>query len=237
MVRVVYIFALLLLSGCKYSPFSSSTCSSSCPPQLFSSQGRHWDQDTLSKLSENLTGYLESSVLGSHKAVWLDVASQKLVISMPSPNVFLENWSTTISDLPGTQIRAYEDSQQHSFIEIRYPLYLLSEKFEKYTETKGLPSGEPLPGVPQGRLPVIDIPMDKNFRSHLFFGEGTVALLVDVQYDPMLRTSLPIKKNPLGVEPDNILGYVSTVPKETLQYGGIFISVVIPTTTLEIIRK
>ena len=237
MVRIVFLLMLLTLSGCFYSPFSSSSCKENCPAQLFASQGRQWDQDSLTKISESLTGFLESSVLGSHKAIWIDIPSQTLVLSMPSPNVFLENWSTQVSQLPGVKIRAFVDSRDHSFVEVRYPLYLINEKFENFTEKYGLLNGEPLPGIPQLKLAKIDIPMEKTFRAHLFFGEGVVALLVDVQYDPMLKTSLPIKRDPSASNPENTLGYVSTVPKESLEYGGIFMSAIIPAATMTLIKQ
>ncbi|MDZ4660318.1 MAG: hypothetical protein SGJ18_01730 [Pseudomonadota bacterium] len=236
MVRLFLIWIFITVCGCEYSPFSSSTCKDGCPPQLFSSQSRQWDKESLDKISKNLTGFLESSVLGNHKAIWLDIPSQKLVLTMPSPNVFLDNWSTIISELPGTQVRAYVDAQQHSFVEVRYPLYLLSEKFDKFSEKYGLSNGELLPGITDGKLARIDIPMAKNFRAHLFFGKGVVALLVDVPYDPMLKTSLPIKRDLFLLEPENILGYVSTIPKANFEFGGIFMSAVIPSSTMALIR-
>lgn len=237
LVRFLVLLLSVILGGCLYTPFSSSTCKDNCPPQLFASQGKRWSEDSITKVSSLLVGFLESTVLGNHKAIWVEVPSQKLVLSMPSPNVFINNWSAQIAELPGTQIRAYVDSHEHSFVEVRFPLYLLTEKFENYKEKFGLPNGDLLPGIPQGKLAKIDIQMDKNFQAHLFFGEGVIGLLVDVPYDPMLKTSLPIKRAILDFTPENILGYVSTVPKESLNYGGIFMSIVIPVTAMEILGK
>ncbi len=189
----------------------------------------------MSQISDDLSGKMESSLLGNHQAITVNTQSKEIVLSLPAPNVFL-NLKRTIKELPGAWVEARSNGKGANFVDLHYPMYLLTETFDNFSFKKGLRNGENIPGIPGGQLNVINVNLDKEYNCDIYFGEGKVAMLLNVPYDPMEKASIAIKKK-AQAKTDDPLGHVVMVPRNGQSSGGILVSLVVPQNTLELLKQ
>ncbi len=198
---------LVLLSGCEMATFKS---------KLDLSQ-KSWSVSTMTRLKSELKGNIDSSLLGEYLAIRISEDERNLVISLPAPNLF-QNWEREVPSLPGAKMKAITRSDDKSFLELYYPLYLLITDFSNWKKSK-LPSGNSIPGIPNGQAASASFDIDKEHKAHVFFNKGVVGLLLNVPYDPMLAMTIPIK---------NKLGNIYTIPKENSEFGAILLTLTLP---------
>ncbi len=205
--------ALLGLSGCEVAPFKSLN---------FSMSNKSWSVPTMARLKSQLKGQIDSSLLGDHLAIRVSEDERHVIISLPTPNLF-QNWEREIPQLPGAKLKAFVNKDERSFLELYYPLYLLISDFSNW-KTSRLPNGKAIPGLPKGEAPGLAYEIDKDHKVNIFFDKGIVALLLNVPYDPLLATTIPVK---------NRLGNVFTIPKEDSSNGGLLLSLVLPLSVMQ----
>ncbi len=213
-----FLFLGFILTGCDSLPFSA----------LRDGQNKNWSVGTLSQFKTDISGFVDSSLLGNYQAVSVDTDKKELLISLPAPNLF-QNWEKDIPNLSGATLKAQVSSNDRSSLLLRYPLYLLVANYEKLGGGKsGLPNGQAIPGIPGGKLYSQKINIDKNHEAFVMFDKGVVSLLLNVPYDPMIPTSIPVKKSLMGSGLENLLGYAITIPKGGGTFGGLMLSIVVP---------
>lgn len=218
-----FLFLGFILTGCDSLTFSA----------LKEGQNKNWSMGTLSQIKTDVNGKVDSSILGNYQAVSIDTNRKELLISLPAPNLF-QKWEKNIPNLPGASLSAQVNSNDRSSLLLRYPLYLLVADFEKLDNGKsGLPNGQTIPAVSGGKLYRQKVEIDNDHEAYVMFDRGVVSLLLHVPYDPMIPTSIPIKKSLFGSGPENVLGYAITIPKGNGGYGGLMLSVVVPAKILK----
>ncbi len=217
----------LLLNGCDNLNFKAAR----------DQKSHNWSLSTLSQLKTNLSGNVDSSLLGNYQAITFDVEKKELVLNLPAPNLF-QNWERTLTKLPGVVLKASTNSQEQSLLQLHYPLHFLVSKFDaNYGDKTGLPNGQALPGISGGKLFVEKIIIDKTHQVHIFFDKGMVGMLLSVPYDPMIVTTIPIKKTNFGTSAENILGFTNTIPKGNSEFGGLLLTAIVPPTSLNLLER
>ncbi len=221
---VPYFLLILMATGCDSLYFAPITSRSVL------------NMETVMKLKANLTGYADSSLMGNFQAIGIDPEKGEIILSLPAPNLF-QNWQKPVPQLEGAYLRARVTSDDKSSLVLHFPLTLLGSEFKKFGTKSPLPNGQSIPGVPSGKLYSQKIPIDQKYEALVLFDKGIIALLLNVPYDPMIPTSIPIKKELFSSNEENILGFANTIPKGTSAFGGLLISAIVPHSSLKLLEN
>ncbi|MCB9025157.1 MAG: hypothetical protein H6625_02460 [Bdellovibrionaceae bacterium] len=169
-----------------------------------------------------LDGKVSGGIWDGKELLKLDLENQALLVRVPVD--FEAEIVAGTFPIPGKEGLTLEfvtnaDSSKH--LQLRIPLKKLLRRDLNLSEM-GLPNGDPLPMVFDGKLPHISTQIGKS-DVHFYTGKGTAALFVPTKFNPYITLVFPIKnKN------KEVLGYFATIAEKLGSQGGFYASVQLP---------
>lgn len=183
----------------------------------------------------DLEGTVSAGPFGKHKVVDIDKVQKLLIISLPLPiNPFGAGFTIPIPNIPGSEIGIEINTTGSGYYLVaKLPLeYVL--RGVKGLPVARLPNGSPLPGVPSGELPKLNLKFLKKLTdAALYLGEGAVGLYIPTPgFNPYVNLTFPIKNK----SQRKTIGYFRTVAEKTPFDGGFYITIVLPKDVQDLLK-
>lgn len=224
-------------TGCSKGNLKALSDTSACPnPSCTEEQNKESLEPTPSIPKEvvykdiDLDGQIKGGTYNKMSTLALDKQNNALILYVPvGVNVFINNFSGAIPELPGASFKSTKLANGTSVIAVSIPLkYIL--KGVSFLENARLPNGDPLPEVPAGELPSLGIKLGdkKDVNFYLYLGVGVVAVYITSPFNPWLELTFPVTNR----DQTKVVGYFAMVPEKekagVTYQGGFFLSTVMP---------
>lgn len=211
---------LLILSACELQKFESI-------------EGGLWSRSTLSSVEAIVKGYTDSNVVGKIESVGLDIDGQNLLLNLAVPNLFsLNGWQKELNGLPGAFLKSYIAKDGTSAVQLTMPLNYLFQRSSTQVKRE-LPTGDSIPFIGGALMNSIEVPAPQDSNKFIvYYGYGVVGLFAQVPYDTFYKLSVPVR----GQDIDDVVGYVTTIPKTTSD-GGVILAVKIPEAAMKVLKQ
>jgi hypothetical protein len=177
----------------------------------------------------NMNGVISGGVYDQTPVISLDKVNKLLILRLPmfaNPGLNDISMQFPITQLPGATFGLASLPNGSSALVLTIPLSYVM-KGVSFLPQSTLPSGDPLPGIPDGELPglAIQLNISKKVQANIYLGVATVAVFINSPVDPYFAVQLPIRTS----DSTKTLGYFATVPAKKPTYdGGFFIAAQIP---------
>jgi len=183
-----------------------------------------------------LQATISGSAFDGAMSVDLDWITKSLVIIVPLPGIdpLMEVLEGNVPGLSDAFYTFKRDATGNWRYEVHIPLNKVLGPVDP-AESKKLPNGDALPGVPGGELPEVAFSVKgskNNWSIFLYAGSDAAAVFIPTPFfNPTLQLTFPLRNS----EKTRTVGYFSTIPKKGTanpppvnQSGGFYVSVAIP---------
>lgn len=173
-----------------------------------------------------LKGHIVGGNYSSFQSIQLDKKTESLILTIPlSSNSYLEKLNKELTTHKGVKIAIIQDNYGVYYLSVQIPLTYIMRGASINNKQK-LPNGDPLPGVPEGQLPTIEIPLIKKNKVilHIYIDKNIAAFFIESPFNPYVSALYKIKDE----FELNTVGYFAIVPEKNKFQGGFFVSVKLP---------
>ena len=198
-------------------------------------------QQQLSQI--NMKGAAGPGLFSNMTFIQIDAVAQTLDLELPmGSNPLGLNLSYPIPQLPGATAGMLQDSSGNWFLGVKIPLSAIAHGISTGSPT-ALPDGKPLPGVPSGELPSLELNIAGQVPIHLYIGVNVAAAFIELPQTDKYMAYLNLIPFQLSFDIKNsaqaVIGVVAPIAPVTTggtaYSGGVYVATKLPAAVSRII--
>jgi hypothetical protein len=198
-------------------------------------------QQQLSRV--DMQGTAGKGIFASMTFIKIDAVAQTLDLQLPmGSNPAGINLVYNIPQIPGATAGMLQDSSGNWFLGVKIPLSAIVHGVS-LGNSQALPNGNPLPGVPGGALPSVELNIASIIPIHLYIGKNVAAAFIELPQTDKYMAYLSYIPFQLSFDLKNstntVVGVLAPIAPVTTgggnYSGGVFVATKMPTAVANII--